>query len=160
MFSYALKKEISSYEITQTEITYQEKSNIVKITSSPLGYLTIPKLQLHLPWYSLNDEENTVSRNVQFIKSNLPDIKNGNFILAAHSGNSNVSYFKNLQLLEIGDVIFITYQGKTYTYEMIHSYEVLKKSFNMIRPTNETTLTLITCVTRTNRRYIVVAKQI
>ena len=29
----------------------------------------------------------------------MPDIENGNFILAGHSGNSKNSYFKNLKKL-------------------------------------------------------------
>lgn len=157
MMAFGLKNE---FEMTQKEIIYEEKNNIVKMDSVPLGYLTIPKLKLHLPWYDLKDKENTVSRNIQFIKSNLPDVPNGNFILAAHSGDSKISYFRNLHLLEVGDIIFLTYQGKTYTYEMVYSYEVLKKNFYVKRPTNETVLTLITCVTRTNRRYVVIAKQI
>lgn len=161
ILSYFFHTEFdSSFQYVERKTIIPEEKEVIFLKSTPLGYLTIPKLELHLPWYSLNDEENTVSKNIEFIKSNLPDVKNGNFILAAHSGNSKVSYFSRIHLLEIGDIIFVTYQGKTYNYEIIYYYEILKSEFDMIRPTNETTLTLITCVTMTNRRYVVVAKQI
>ena len=48
--------------------------------------------------------ENNVNEHVQIIAgSQMPNIKKGNLILAAHSGTSNISYFKNLYKMQEGN---------------------------------------------------------
>ena len=130
------------------------------LKEQPIGYLSIPKLELNEPFYELESKENTVSKHVQYIVSDTPDIPNGNFILAAHSGTADISYFKNLNQLMIGDIFFITYQNKTYSYEVIDYYETLKNEMKWRRPMDQTTATLVTCVSSTNRRLIVLGSQI
>lgn len=152
--------------LKETKRTYiQEKisggENIIKkAEEKPLGYLNLLPLQKSYPFYNLNSSLNDVSKNVEWIKSNLPDVKNGNFILAAHSGNADISYFQNLRFLKVGDIVSVLMKEHEYFYEVIDTYEILKKNTLIERPMDETVLTLVTCVTLTNRRFIVIAKQI
>ena len=82
----------------------------------------------------------------------MPDVKNGNLILAAHRGNSSVSFFDKLYKIKRRDKAIITYGGKTYTYELVSSYEESKDgSLTIKRNANVNTLTLITC-TRNNKK--------
>ncbi len=150
--------------ISNSPIERNLKNQIISSFSipkeEPIGYLTIPKLEINDSFYQLNSKNNTVSKNIEWIISDAPDKKYGNMILAGHSGNSKISYFQNLNQLMIGDMIFITYENKTYSYEVIDFYETLKSEMHLKRPMDETTVTLVTCVTLTNRRFLVVGKQI
>ena len=84
--------------------------------------------------------------------STMPDVKNGNLILAAHRGNSSVSFFNDLYKLDRRDKAIVTYNGKKYTYELVTSYEENKDGkLTIKRNADVNTLTLITC-TRKNKK--------
>ena len=56
-----------------------------------IGYLEVPDVKIKRGFVSPKSKYNTVGYNVTIIKgSEMPDVKNGNFILAAHRGNSSV----------------------------------------------------------------------
>ena len=44
-----------------------------------------------------------------FNKENYPDVDGGNFVLAGHSGNGYMSFFKNLYKLSTGDYAYVYY---------------------------------------------------
>ena len=112
-----------------------------------LGILEIEKINLAQGFYDKDNPDNNVSKNVTFLEpSNYPDEKNGNTILVAHSGTSNIAYFKHLYQLGIGDTAKITYKGKTYTYKINNIYNEEKDGdVTIYRDTNKTTMTLVTC---------------
>ena len=112
-----------------------------------IGYLEISKINLKQGLVSKNSYYNNVNRNIQIIKSsNYPDEENGNVILAAHSGTSAISFFKNLYKLEINDEAKIYYKDKVYTYKVNNIYNVPKTgTVNIKRDIYKKTLTLITC---------------
>ena len=98
-----------------------------------------------------------------FVKSfnqfDMPDVDNGNVILAGHSGNSGVSYFRKLNKLQIDDKVSISYNGKEYVYKMVNSYEIEKNGYaHILRNAEKTTLTLITCKHNTNKQLIVICE--
>ena len=96
-----------------------------------IGYLNIPKISLNYGYVEKDSYYNN---------------EGGNFIIAGHSGTSEVSYFKSLYRLKIGDIAKVIYQNKTYTYKIVSIYkEVRDGSVNIKRDTTKTTLTLITC---------------
>lgn len=112
-----------------------------------LAKLDIPKINISNYLYPLDSKENTVDKNIEVLKdSDMPDISNGNFILAAHNGLSKIAYFHNLDKLEIGDEVQIKYNNKKYTYIISKIYDVLKTGQIAIkRDKNKKTITLITC---------------
>ncbi len=123
------------------------KKSSYKSNSRYLGYLTIKKINLKagIPWK--DSSMNNVDKGIYTLPvSNYPDIENGNLVLAAHSGNASISYFKNLWKLAIGDTANVSYSGKTYSYKIVDIYYVEKTGTVQIkRNTKKTTLTLITC---------------
>ena len=127
--------------------TSKKKSTSYKSNSRYLGYLTISKIGLKagIPWK--DSSRNNVDKGVYTLPvSNYPDIENGNLVLAAHSGNASISYFKNLWRLSLGDNANVSYNGKTYSYKIVDIYYVEKTGTVQIkRNTKKTTLTLITC---------------
>lgn len=132
--------------VTTTKVTVDSKDNYI-------GYLEVPKVNIKRGFVSLDSKYNSVGYNVMLIEgSTMPDVKNGNLILAAHRGNSSVSFFNDLYKLERRDQAIVTYNGKKYTYELVTSYEENKDGVLTIkRNADANTLTLITC-TRKNKK--------
>ena len=118
-----------------------------------IGYLEIPAINLKKGFLDINSKYNTIDYNVTVIKTAVfPDVKNGNFILAAHSGTATISYFRNLYKLKKGDIANIYYKRKKYSYKLVKKYDVDKNGqLSIYRNYKKTTLTLITC-TKDNKK--------
>lgn len=127
--------------------TAPEETTTPVINYNYIGYLDIPKINLKRGFVSLNSKYNSISYNVMLIKgSSMPDVKNGNLMLAAHRGNSSVSFFDKLYKLNLGDEANVTYNDKVYTYKLVNTYlEAKDGTIAIYRDENKTTLTLITC---------------
>lgn len=159
---YSNQEEIIDNEII---ITDEEEIDIVDIpvTNQEIKYVAvikIPKINLEKGLCAKGTYCNNVNRNVQILnESEYPDKEDGNFILAGHSGTSRVSYFKNLYKLEIDDEISIFYGGKEYKYKVMNIYDIEKTgTADIVRNKNKTTLTLITCRSKTNKQIIFICE--
>ena len=117
------------------------------ITESYVAVLEIPEISLKKGIYALGSRYNTVSRNVSILSpSDYPDVIGGNFVLAAHSGNGYLSFFRNLYKLSAGSYAYIYYNDIKYSYKITYIYKQPKTgTINVYRPYNKTTLMLITC---------------
>ncbi len=112
-----------------------------------IGYLEIPKIEFKRGFVDPTSADNTVEKNIMVITpSSFPDVQNGNFIIAGHSGVGYKAFFNNLEQLSLKDRAYVTYQGVRYTYEIADIYQQEKNGMVSIkRDRNQTTLTLITC---------------
>lgn len=143
---------------------YNSHSTVEKENRNPIpnyiGYLKIPKINLEQGLVDKNSNLNYVDINIQIIKeSDMPDVEDGNLILAAHSGDSIVSYFTDLDKLNIADEVYVTYNNKQYEYRVTNYYIVEKTGVvDIVRNPYRTTLTLITCVENTNKQLIVICE--
>ena len=91
----------------------------------------------------------------------MPDKEKGNVILAGHSGNGRISFFKNLYKLEINDYVSIFYNGSEYKYKVVNLYEIEKTGkANIVRNVEKSTLTLITCKQNTNKQIVYICELI
>lgn len=140
-------------EIEEEEEVITTTTEVVNERYNYIGYLSIPDINLRRGFVDINSKYNSVGYNVTQIKgSKLPNVKNGNLILAAHRGNSPVSYFDKLYKLKMGAKATITYQDKDYKYKLVDQYTVPKNgTINVVRNANATVLTLITC-TRNDKK--------
>lgn len=138
--------------IEEKEVKEQNKIEYIAV-------LKIPKINLVRGLVDPHSYLNDINYNVQILKnSSMPDQENGNLILASHSGNARISYFRNLDKLSLGDMVSIDYKGKTYNYKIVNIYDIEKTgTAKIIRDTNETTLTLITCRHNTQKQIVVIA---
>lgn len=146
---YEIQEEVSNVEDATS--SFQETKEEIKYTDPYLEYyvgsIEIPKINLSKGFTKIDSPYNNVNKNIQVVNgSNYPDVNKGNFILAAHSGSSYLSYFKNLYKLSNGDLVYINYKNVKYTYQIVNIYEQEKTGKIVIyRDSSKTTLTLVTC---------------
>ena len=125
-----------------------------------LGILEIPKLNLKQGFYNIDSKNNDVNKSVMLLKNSvMPDNVNSTIILAAHSGNSYVGYFKNLDKLNIEDKINIYYQKNKYQYTVTNIYELNKNGHILVdKNIHENILVLTTCSKNEEKQLVVYAK--
>ena len=148
--------EISSVE-QESNTSLESETDVIipqyRDNANYIGTITIPKINLKAGFVSMESKENNVDKHVAIMPtSTYPDVVNGNFILAAHSGRGKISYFNNLYQLVNGDTVTIEYRGKNYTYQIVNIYQEPKNGKVAIyRNYNKTTLTLITCTNNNSK---------
>lgn len=99
-----------------------------------VALLDVPKISLRKGIYSLNDKHNSVSYGIEMLSgSSFPDRDNTTLILASHSGNSSISYFRNLIYLSKGDIVYLYYNGNKYMYEIIGCYKKKKDGYILVK---------------------------
>lgn len=125
-----------------------------------IAVLKIPKINLERGLVDPNSYLNNVDYNIQILKNSaMPDQRFGNVMLAAHSGNARISYFRNLDKLDINDNVSISYKGNIYSYKVVNIYDIEKNGkAQIIRNKNVSTLTLVTCRHNTNKQMIVICE--
>ena len=146
----ARAKEIDAY-FTKTEDTIKNEKYAY------IAILEIPSISLKYGIVSKDNPYNDIKYNIQVLKeSTMPDIPRGNLILAAHNGNSNVSYFKNLESMKTNDEVIVYYNDHEYIYEIASSYITKKDgTLNITRDISRNTITLITCKNNSDTEQIV-----
>lgn len=142
--------ETEIYSVNTTEVTTDEEENKTQNyqdIESYIGYLEIPKIKFRRGFYNIDSKLNTVEANIEIIKgSEMPDVTNGNLIIAGHSGAGWKAFFKDLYKLEVGDEAIVTYAGINYKYKITNIYkEKNTGTVSIKRNYDKTTLTLITC---------------
>lgn len=145
-------------DIDEEEIKEQPKQEEKKTSNyNYIGVLENPKINIKRGFLNIKDKGNNVNKNLQVIKgSDMPNVKNGNLIIAAHSGNSYISYFKNLHKLSNDDVAYVYFNNIKYTYKVAGKYDVEKNGKVTIhRDNKKNTLTLITCSQTDKTKQIV-----
>ena len=142
--------ETEIYNVNTTEVTTDEEENKIQIyqdIESYIGYLEIPRIKFRRGFYNIDSGLNTVEANIEIIKgSEMPNVTNGNLIIAGHSGTGWKAFFKDLYKLEVGDEAIVTYAGVNYKYKITNIYKERNTgTVSIKRNYDKTTLTLITC---------------
>ena len=164
----SIKIEEFHEEQKQEEVFIQQENHTEEIKKEKpdnekyIAVIKIPKINLEKGLCDIPSTCNSVNRNIEILKeSSYPNIENGNFILAGHSGNVNISYFRDVDKLSIDDEISIFYGKKEYQYKVMNIYEIEKTGkANIVRNGNKTTLTLITCKGNEDKQFVVISELI
>ena len=153
--SNLIKINNENYEVNSYLNNYNEDVGYIN-KEEYLGILEIKKIKLRKGFYKLNSNLNNVDKNIMTVSSSdMPNVNKGNLILASHSGNSSVSYFRYLDKLDMEDIASIYYLGKKYDYKLINYYDVNKNgSVQIIKNNDINTLTLITCKKNTDKQTV------
>ena len=149
--------EETTEEIEQEEVI--EEKPVQKKQENYIGILEIPKIKLKRGLVDKNSSSNNVNKNIYTVKeTTYPDERiNSHIILAAHSGNSYVSFFNNLKKLDMKDKVYFYYKGTKYIYEVSNRYEIKKTGKAELKLTNTSNITLITCISGTDKQVVYVA---
>ena len=158
---FAKKQEedkIKNFIKLQKNNVESNTNNLSNNNEDFIAILEIPKINLKKGLYDITSSKNNVNKNIEILNgSDYPNIKNGNFILAGHSGTGQYAYFNNLVKLETDDYAYVYYNGIKYSYKLKRFYEVDKTgSANLIKNKNASNLTLITCKINTNKQLVFV----
>lgn len=123
-----------------TKIVNEEKEEY-------LGILKIPRLNLVQGFYSINSKNNNISKAVTILKESTFPNENGSIMyLVAHSGNSYIAFFKDLNKLRINDLINIDMNNNSYQYIINDIYELDKNGkITVNHNIHENYLVLSTC---------------
>lgn len=136
---------------------YDNLGNNITIdnSSSYLLVLEIPVINLKAGIYNIDDDRNNIDLNVSILSSSiLPNQNNSILLLAAHSGNSWNSYFKNLNKLKMNDIINIYFEDTLFKYEVDNIYIQNKKTNFYLKKYAQKMLILITCLD--NFQYLII----
>lgn len=123
----------------------EEKNN----SSNNINYtaiIEIPKINLKKGVVDSTNNFRSINYAISVDKnSNYPNEK-GNFILYAHSGSSYISYFKNLNKVNINDDVYVYFNGVKYHYVVYDKYDIEKTGkAKVITSKDNNYITLITC---------------
>jgi len=142
-----------SFETTAFDLSqYGIENNIA-------GYVTIPRMDIELPIYLGATDEN-LSLGVSSLGYTSVPVggENSNTVLAAHRGYQGESMFRDIESLEIGDMVYVTNFWETLVYEVSEIRIILPTEIQevYIQPGKDL-LTLVTChpYTKNYQRYIV-----
>ena len=151
--------EEESEEVVEEQPQQEEQPIQEEVVVNYMAVLEIPKINLKRGLFDKNSYNNNVNRNIYMLKeTTLPDEQvNSHIILAAHSGNSYISYFRNLTKLDMKDKVIFYYKGIKYIYEVSNRYEIEKTGTTELIQTNTSDITLISCISGTNRQVVYVA---
>ena len=115
------KKELSRIDNYIVETSYLKKDILHEETLKDIPdeeyimVLEIPKINLKKGLYPKNYYKNSINYNVAIMEeSTMPDEQNNNLVLAAHNGNSKISFFDKLDQLQKNDEAYILSGGKIY----------------------------------------------
>ena len=149
--------EIKEEKDSDEEVSV-ETPTVKEETDNYIGVLEIPKINLKKGIVDKTSVSNNVNKNIYTLKeTTLPDEQiNSHIILAGHSGNSYISFFKNLKKLDMKDKINFYYKGVKYIYEVSNRYEIEKTGTTDLKITNKSDITLITCISGTNKQVVYV----
>ena len=122
---------------------YQTMLNVDGI----MGYLDIPRIQIHLPIYH-GVEEQALQKGVGHLpESSLPvGGASTHAVLSAHCGLPSARLFTDLDQLQQGDLFFVHVLDKTLTYKVDQIQVVLPEEVSTLAivPTADY-ITLLTC---------------
>lgn len=151
------EKKIEDVQKTTTENPKSDDEEI----SGTIGILVIDKINLKVA-VSEGTDMDTLKYAVGHFKETAMPGEKGNFALAGHRNYTFGEYFNRLDELENGDEITMKTTKGSFTYKVYGKKVVLPEQVEVLNPTKEATMTLITCtpVRVATHRLIINAKLI
>lgn len=145
-----ISKQLIPKISTPTIITVQEEE-------PPIGTLKIPKINLNQKIYSITSTKNNIEEHVTVLEGSIePSQKNSIIFLAAHSGTSNISFFNQLDTLEINDEIYLTYKNINYIYYIKDIWETSKDGNIEVIKESKNQLVLTTCSQKNQSKQLII----
>jgi len=125
-----------------------------------LGILKIPKIDLKEGFYDINSKNNNINNAVTILKESILPSGNGSIVyLTAHSGYGYLAFFKDIDKLEVNDIIYLDIKNNSYQYIVNDIYEVDKNGLITINHNiNDNYLVLTTCSKNKDKQLVITSK--
>lgn len=136
-------------------------NNVLSIKKDkPIGKIIIDKININNNLYSMDNKHNNVEENVTILDGSIePNNDSSIMFIAAHSGNSEISYFKDLDKLTTNDEIVLIYKNIKYKYIVTNKWEQDKNGYININKDYLNQLVLTTCSPyHSNKQLIINSK--
>lgn len=143
---FDLDKEIPE-DTNGSQQQFEVDKQKIKNKEQYIGVLQIPSIKLQRGFYRKTSKKNTVNIGLEVINgSQMPNIENSELVLAGHSGNGYLAFFKELDKVEKGSLIYVYYDEIKYTYKLEETTITNKDGeIKIEKDTNSQTLILTTC---------------
>ena len=142
------------YDVKQGNLTgpqsYEEplfKLSDYGLEDEVFGVISIPKMEVEMPIYLGATEENMANGAAVLSQTSIPiGGENTNSVIAGHRGWQGYDYFKQIELLEVGDEITIDNLWETLTYKVVEIKIITPDDVGaiLIQPGRDL-VTLLTC---------------
>ncbi len=149
-----LTKNTNGVDYTQASTWFPGGATKEDFGSSKVDFytITIPKLKIESASVAIGGEDLSKSL-IQYPGTALPG-KRGNSVIFGHSilpifynPKNYISIFSLLPSLKEGDMIYINYDGVSYTYKVEEMFEVLPTDLQVLdQDSSDSFITLVTCV--------------
>jgi len=141
-------------------VSPSEARHPVLLEGSAIGVMDVPRLGLKAIFVQ-GDSPRILRHAVGHISETALPGESGNVVLTAHRD----SFFRPLRSIQPGDAITIKTLNGEFEYQVESTEVVLPSDVQVLQPSSENTLTLVTCfpfyyVGAAPKRFIVHARQI
>ena len=162
------KFEKTLKELGEIEKTPSSENNDSKASNSPgdrpnkqdinaIALMIIPKIDLNVAVAEGTDLETLKYAVGHFEGTALPGEK-GNFSVAGHRNYTYSQYFNKADELVNGDEILIKTKKGEFKYSVSSKKVVNPEEISVLNPTEDATLTIVTCTPGATQRLIINAK--
>ena len=146
--------------INKEDIITSKKPTYI-VENDQIGYLKIDKINLFQPLLKKESVHNNIEENVTILKDSImPTEKNSIVFLAAHSGSGSIAFFKDLNKLEVGDIIELKYKNQIYHYQINNIWEERKNGYIHVNKTKLKQLILTTCSPEKENKQLIINSNI
>ena len=150
------KKIVHNSNTKYPQIFVEKAEGILenKVKSELLETITIKKINIYnKPIYNIDSHLNNIDKNITILNDDQYLI-----LLAAHSGIGPVAYFKDLDRLDINDVVILNKNGEINKFVVVEIKEVEKDGSIDISLEDSKKLVLTTCSKDENKQLVVTCK--
>lgn len=127
------------------------------IAQGVMGLIKIDKINLIAPVAEGTDNKSIQYALGHFKNTALPG-QIGNFAVAGHRSYTFGEYFSRLDEVEVGDKIQVIYGKSVYNYVVDASYVVAPTHTEVLDPTENATITLVTCTPKWTATHRLIVK--
>jgi sortase A len=139
------------------EVSEEIEEQPTVLPEGVLGVMVIDKISLTAPI-----AEGTDNKSIRYALGHFKDTampgQVGNFALAGHRSYTFGEYFSRLDELAEGDIIKVMYGGKTFNYVVDKSFVVKPSEVDVLDPTEDATITLVTCTPKWTATHRLIVK--
>lgn len=170
---YAKMKEYNEkiYQNGQADLTdpfaYEQSSFVLTdygLPNDAIGYIRIPKMDIELPIFLGASKANMADGAVNLGQTSIPiGGNNTNAVLAGHRGYRGAAMFRDIELLTLGDRIYITNLWEELVYEVSEIKVIQPNEIDEIFiQKGRDLVTLLTChpYSKNYQRYVVYCERV